>query len=83
MKILITGGAGFIGSNLVKKALQAGHTILNLDKLTYAGSLQNLSKLPNSQNYQFQRVDICNKKQIAANILLLYGIKHYEQAFTK
>lgn len=66
MKIMITGGAGFIGSNLVKKALQAGHTILNLDKLTYAGSLQNLSELPNRENYQFQRLDICNKKQIRA-----------------
>lgn len=64
MKILITGGAGFIGSNLIKFALRKGHSILNIDKLTYAGSLRNLSDLASGPHYRFKRIDICNQLQV-------------------
>jgi len=61
--ILITGGAGFIGSNFVRFALRAAPItrIINLDALTYAGSLENLKDLPNSDRYVFVRGDICDQ----------------------
>jgi dTDP-glucose 4,6-dehydratase len=60
-KLLITGGAGFIGSNLVKYSLERGYGVVNLDKLTYAGNLSSLESLPNEQNYVFARGDICDR----------------------
>ena len=56
--LLITGGAGFIGSNLVKYSLERGYGVINLDKLTYAGSLTSLESLPHEGNYAFVRADI-------------------------
>ena len=55
MKILVTGGAGFIGSNFIHFLLQSGkdYQVVNLDKLTYAGNLENLSDLSQSPNYEF------------------------------
>ncbi len=63
MKILITGGAGFIGSNFIKYWLNKypKDKITNLDKLTYAGNLQNLKDIQDNPNYQFIRGDICDK----------------------
>ncbi len=58
MRYLITGGAGFIGSNLVRLAIAEGHTVLNLDSLTYAGNLQSLEDLRSHPRYSFARVDI-------------------------
>jgi len=62
MNLLVTGGAGFIGSNFIlywfKKYPQ--DKILNLDKLTYAGNLENLKTVENNQNYNFVKGDICN-----------------------
>ena len=58
-KILITGGAGFIGSNLVRYALERGYGVVNLDKLTYAGNLSSLESLPHGDNYAFVQGDIC------------------------
>lgn len=58
MKLLITGGAGFIGSNLVRMALGDGHEVLNLDALTYAGNLNSLQDVADHPAYQFARVDI-------------------------
>lgn len=59
---LITGGAGFIGSNFVRYLLgsDAQVHVTNLDALTYSGSLENLSELPNPQNYTFVKGDICD-----------------------
>jgi dTDP-glucose 4,6-dehydratase len=63
MKILITGGAGFIGSNFIHYWLQKypGDKIINLDKLTYAGNLENLKSISQNLNYQFIKGDICDE----------------------
>ncbi len=66
MKILVTGGAGFIGSNFIRYLLnqaqqgRADYHIVNLDKLTYAGNLENLVDLPKPKNYAFVKGDICD-----------------------
>lgn len=65
-KMLVTGGAGFIGSHFVRHCL-ANNTslqIINLDKLTYAGSKENLHDLPDPQRHHFIQADICDKTQI-------------------
>src|SRR5208282_3246610 len=62
MKILVTGGAGFIGSNLIRHVLGAGtrYSVVNYDKLTYAGNLANLDPVTNDPNYTFVKGDICD-----------------------
>jgi len=62
MKILVTGGAGFIGSNFIRHALslKKGYKIVNYDKLTYAGNLANLESVVENPNYSFVRGDICD-----------------------
>lgn len=66
MKLLVTGGAGFIGSNFIlywlKKYPQ--DKIINLDKLTYAGNLENLKSVENNPNYEFVQGDICDPKLV-------------------
>ena len=57
---MITGGAGFIGSAVVKVALGAGHTVLNVDKLTYAANLENLTEIESEEHYSFEQADICD-----------------------
>ncbi len=60
--ILVTGGAGFIGSNFVRMVLSEhlGYLVVNLDKLTYAGNLENLADLQNHDRYRFVHGDICD-----------------------
>ena len=65
MKILITGGAGFIGSALIKSILDnQKDSVLNVDSLTYAGNLQSLDGYHDSDNYNFAHVDICKQDRI-------------------
>ena len=63
MKILATGGAGFIGSNFITKYIE-DHQILNYDKLTYAGNLNNLESIKNHKNYSFVKGDIKDSKLV-------------------
>src|SRR5574337_856513 len=66
MKILVTGGAGFIGSNFILYWLKnhPGDLIVNLDKLTYAGNLENLKSIKDNKNYSFVHGDICDKSVV-------------------
>ena len=73
--ILITGGAGFIGSHVVRLFVKKypGYRIVNLDKLTYAGNLANLQDVEHAPNYVFERADICDYPRMQA-ILRQYAI---------
>lgn len=64
MRIIVTGGAGFIGSNLVRQLIGRQHVVLNLDKLTYAGNLESLSDVSEHPNYHFSKSDITNSDSI-------------------
>lgn len=66
MKICVTGGAGFIGSNFIRYVLNKyeDYKVINLDKLTYAGNLENLRDITHNPNYKFIKGDICNTKLV-------------------
>ncbi|MFY1026843.1 dTDP-glucose 4,6-dehydratase [Actinobacillus seminis] len=65
MKILITGGAGFIGSAVVRHIINdTQDSVINVDKLTYAGNLASLEAVSNSLRYAFEQVDICDKAKL-------------------
>ncbi len=66
MKLLVTGGAGFIGSAVVRLAIQRGHSVINLDALTYAACLENVSAVSSNPNYFFEHVDIRNRNDLGA-----------------
>ena len=65
MKILVTGGAGFIGSAVVRRAVAKGHSVVNLDALTYAACLENVAPVADSPNYAFENADIRNPEALA------------------
>jgi dTDP-glucose 4,6-dehydratase len=67
MNILVTGGAGFIGSNLVRLLLTSTpHRVLNVDALTYAGNRHSLDDLAGNPNYEFAHANICDAGAMAA-----------------
>lgn len=79
MKLLVTGGAGFIGSNFILywMAKHAGDEIINLDKLTYAGNLENLQSVEKNPHYQFIHGDICNPDTVADAIRGVDAVVHF------
>jgi dTDP-glucose 4,6-dehydratase len=70
MKLLVTGGAGFIGSNFIRHMLRKypDYHIVNLDKLTYAGNLDNLKEVQDHPNYTFIKGDICDVKVVSGAV---------------
>ncbi|HDM8128381.1 dTDP-glucose 4,6-dehydratase [Vibrio harveyi] len=65
MKILVTGGAGFIGSAVIRHIIRdTQDTVINLDKLTYAGNLESLAEVSDSERYHFEHVDICQPDEL-------------------
>ena len=64
-KLLITGGAGFIGSAVIRHIINnTNHSVINVDKLTYAGNLESLTSIDNDVRYTFEQVDICDANEI-------------------
>lgn len=64
MKIIVTGGAGFIGSAVIRQAIKAGHDVMNIDCLTYAANLESLKEVEAAETYNFQNVNICDANAI-------------------
>ena len=63
-RLLVTGGAGFIGSNFTRRAVDQGHDVVVLDKLTYAGNKENLRDLLDSKKIEFVKGDVCNRSLV-------------------
>ena len=61
-RILVTGGAGFIGSAVCRHLVRAGYHVVNVDKLTYAGNLASLREIETKPNYRFVKGDICDER---------------------
>lgn len=66
MKVIVTGGAGFIGSAVVRALIAEGSEVVNLDKLTYAGNLESLAPVAGSPRYKFVQLDICDRAGVEA-----------------
>ena len=62
-KFLITGGAGFIGSAVIRHIIDDDYAVVNVDNLTYAGNLKSLSHIDKDARYSFEKVDICNASE--------------------
>jgi len=79
MKILVTGGAGFIGSNFILYWAKnhPEDLIINFDKLTYAGNLENLKKLDDNKNYKFIQGDICNVDSVNSAMEGVNTVVHF------
>ena len=66
MRFIVTGGAGFIGSAMVRRLIARGDEVLNIDKLTYAGDLRSVAECQGRSNYRFLHADIADGAAIAA-----------------
>lgn len=79
MRILVTGGAGFIGSNFIRHILgfNSGYSVINYDKLTYAGNLANLASVAENPNYRFVRGDICDLDAVESAMSGCSAVVHF------
>ena len=79
MKVFVTGGAGFIGSNFIRHVLglDKNYSIVNYDKLTYAGNLANLEALVDNPNYRFVKGDICDAVAVEAAMRECEAVVHF------
>jgi dTDP-glucose 4,6-dehydratase len=79
MRLFVTGGAGFIGSNFIRLTLAQNHgySIVNYDKLTYAGNLANLRPVEKNQDYKFIKGDICDAAAVAAAMAGCEAVVHF------
>jgi dTDP-glucose 4,6-dehydratase len=66
--LIITGGAGFIGSAVVLAAITRSHDVLNIDVLTYAGDVSTLADIADSPRYAFQKTDVADGPMIASHV---------------
>ena len=87
-KIIVTGGSGFIGSNLVKFLMNKNYFVINIDNLSYSANPYNLKKISNSKKYKFYKVDINNEKAVLKieelwNIIKKERIEGYEHRAAK
>jgi len=64
MTVFVTGGAGFIGSAVVRMLVGRGADVVNVDKLTYAGNLDSVAEVATAKNYRFEQVDICDAAEV-------------------
>src|SRR2546428_4684345 len=77
MRILVTGGAGFIGSNFARLAVRKGHDVLVFDKLTYAGNVENIRDLLDAGKIEFVQGDVCNAPAVGEAVRGCDGIVHF------
>ena len=79
MKLFVTGGAGFIGSNFIRHVfgLDKGYAVVNYDKLTYAGNLANLESIADNPNYSFFRGDICDAAAVEGAMTGCDSVVHF------
>jgi dTDP-glucose 4,6-dehydratase len=79
MRVLVTGGAGFIGSTFIRHLLGLGrnYSVINYDKLTYAGNLKNLESVDHNPSYRFVRGDICDAASVEKAMTGCDGIVHF------
>ncbi|MFC1638382.1 dTDP-glucose 4,6-dehydratase [Patescibacteria group bacterium] len=79
MKMLVTGGAGFIGANFVRHILEkySDYKVINLDVLTYAGNLENLKEIEENPNYEFVQGDICDKELMNELVSKVDTVVHF------
>ncbi len=77
MRILVTGGAGFIGSNFARLAVRKGHAVVVFDKLTYAGNIENIRDLLDAGKIEFVQGDVCDARAVREVIRGCDGIVHF------
>ena len=63
-KFLVTGGLGFIGSNLIEYLINSGHKVINIDKISYSSNFYNIQNIKKNKNYKFFKLNIIEKKRL-------------------